>query len=75
MNFSYQGQHPPTQLAAMAAKHNFEEEQTWYAESGANTHLTANMGDLQLNQPYLVKGGVDVGNGSSLSISHTRSTH
>jgi hypothetical protein len=42
MNYSYQGRHPPPQLAAMAAQTNalYDEDQEWLADSGANAHIT-----------------------------------
>jgi hypothetical protein len=41
MDYAYQGKHPPTQLAAMAAQTNIElDDQQWFADSGANSHIT-----------------------------------
>ncbi|KAL6314902.1 hypothetical protein AAG906_029120 [Vitis piasezkii] len=58
MDYAYQGHHPPTQLAAMVAHSNAEqEEETWF-------HLT-------LQQPYTGQENVAVGNGQGLSIAHT----
>jgi hypothetical protein len=41
MDYSFQGRHPPSQLAAMVAHTNsqFSEEEPWYADSGANQHI------------------------------------
>ncbi|KAB5513840.1 hypothetical protein DKX38_027746 [Salix brachista] len=40
-NFSYQGRLPPFDLAAMAAEGNISHaQQMWYADSGANAHIT-----------------------------------
>ncbi|KAA8549295.1 hypothetical protein F0562_000979 [Nyssa sinensis] len=37
MDYAYQGHHPPTQLVAMVAHTNVaQEEDTWFADSGAN---------------------------------------
>ncbi|RVX11376.1 Retrovirus-related Pol polyprotein from transposon RE1 [Vitis vinifera] len=66
------GRHPPTQLAAMVAHSNAEqEEETWFADSGANQHITANLEHLTLQQPYTGQENVAVGNGQGLSIAHT----
>ncbi|RVW13866.1 Retrovirus-related Pol polyprotein from transposon RE1 [Vitis vinifera] len=75
MNYAYQGRHPPTQLAAMVANSNAEqEEETWFADSGANQHITANLEHLTLQQPYTGQENVAVGNGQGLSIAHTGTT-
>ncbi|KAF8393863.1 hypothetical protein HHK36_020061 [Tetracentron sinense] len=72
MDYAYQGRHPPTQLAAMVAHTNAEqEEETWFADSGANQHITANLEHLTLQQPYTGQENVAVGNGQGLSIAHT----
>ncbi|RVW25023.1 Retrovirus-related Pol polyprotein from transposon RE1 [Vitis vinifera] len=75
MDYAYQGRHPPTQLAAMVAHSNAEqEEETWFADSGANQHITANLEHLTLQQPYIGQENVAVGNGQGLSIAHTGTT-
>ncbi|RVX16244.1 putative mitochondrial protein [Vitis vinifera] len=72
---SYIGRHPPTQLAAMVAHSNAEqEEETWFADSGANQHITANLEHLTLQQPYTGQENVAIGNGQGLSIAHTGTT-
>ena len=49
MEFSFQGRHPPAQLAAMAAHtHIPQDDQPWYVDSGANNHIAAAIGDLSL---------------------------
>jgi hypothetical protein len=41
MDYSYQGRHPPSQLAAMVAQTNAEfENQDWFADIGASAHIT-----------------------------------
>ena len=79
MDYSYQGRHPPTQLAAMVAQSNSlfveEEEQSWHANSGANQHITADLENLNLSrEPYQGSANVAVGNGSGLPIANTGST-
>jgi hypothetical protein len=41
MDYSFQGRHPPPQLAAMVAQSNnvFEDPQ-WFADNAANAHIT-----------------------------------
>jgi len=77
MDFSYQGRHPPAQLAAMAA-HTQEEqgfEQPWYLDSGANNHITSELQNLTLHQqPYHGNDKVTVGNGGGLHITNTGSS-
>ena len=78
MDYSYQGQHPPSQLAAMVAQTNAQfsnEEQPWYADSGANQHITADLENLNIIQePYQGETNVAVGNGSTLQIANMGST-
>jgi hypothetical protein len=72
-NFSFQGRRPSSKLAATAAEaNNTFEQQTWYADSGANAHITANAANLTTLQPYDDHDTVEVGNGSGLIIKHTR---
>ncbi|KAF9684988.1 hypothetical protein SADUNF_Sadunf03G0007400 [Salix dunnii] len=74
-NFSFQGRRPPSELAAMAAEsNNTFEQQTWYADNGANAHITANIANLTTLQPYDDHDTVEVGNGSGLIINNTGST-
>ena len=59
----------------MVAHSNAEqEEETWFADSGANQHITANLEHLTLQQPYTGQENVAVGNGQGLSIAHTGTT-
>ena len=71
MNFSYQGRHPPAQLAAMAARSHANVDQTWYVDSGANNHITSDLSNLEVSEPYQGDNDVTVGNGTGLYISHT----
>ena len=69
MDFSYQGKHPPLQLAAMAAQTNATiDDQEWFADSGANAQITNNLENLNIQQPFERIETVEVGNGSSLTI-------
>ena len=74
-NFSYQGRFPPSDLAAMAAEGNFSHaQQTWYADSGANAHITNNTTNITNPQPYEGEETITVGNGSGLVIQNTGTT-
>lgn len=76
MDYTYQGRHPPTQLAAMVPQTNNElEDQQWFAESGANSHITSELENLTLQQyPFKGSEAVAVGNGGGLAIDNTCST-
>jgi hypothetical protein len=53
MDYAFQGSNPPPQLAAMVAHTNAAyEEQNWLADSGANTHITHDLENLQIQQPF-----------------------
>ncbi|KAB5572874.1 hypothetical protein DKX38_000068 [Salix brachista] len=74
-NFSYQGRLPPSDLAAMAAEGNSSHtQQMWYADSGANAHITNNTTNLTTSQPYEGEETITVGNGSSLMIQNMGTT-
>jgi hypothetical protein len=73
MNFSYQGCHPPSQLAALAA-HTYgtlEIEQPWYLNSGANHHVTSDLANLSGQQSYHKADSVTVGNRGGPQIANT----
>ena len=54
MDYAYQGRHPSSQLAAMVAQtNNTLEEQPWFANSGANAHITSELENLSIQpQPF-----------------------
>lgn len=56
MDYAYQGRHPPPQLAVMIALNNAsqEDEQPWIADSGANAHITSELENLSIQQPFQV---------------------
>lgn len=47
---------------------------SWYADSGASNHITADVGNLSQKSEYNGKENVVVGNGNKLSISHIGSS-
>jgi len=74
MDYAFQGRHPPAQLAAMVAQNSVQpEDSTWYADSGANHHLTPTLENLHLHEPYTGSDTIAVGNGSGLQITNTGS--
>lgn len=74
MDYSYQGRHPPSQLAAMAISYNLPLEQSWFADSGATNHITNNMKMLSVHSDYQGTETVAVGNGQGLPILKTGSS-
>ena len=74
MDYSFQGRHPPSQLAAMAASFHQKNESQWYADSGATNHITNDLANLSLQSGYQGKDHVTVGNGQGLPIPHTGSS-
>jgi hypothetical protein len=75
MDFSYQGRHLPPQLAAMAAQTNaIIDDSKWFADSGANAHITNNLENLIIQRPFEGNDNVKVGNKSGLTIDNAGST-
>jgi hypothetical protein len=79
MDYSYQGKNPPSQLAALVARTHpataaSNEEDPWYADSGANNHVTAALDNLTLQEPFKGDDEVAVGNGTGLAISNIGSS-
>jgi histone deacetylase 1/2 len=71
-DFSYQGRLPPADLAAIAAEsHSSYDQNVWYADSGANAHITAHAANLTNQTSYEGADTVQVGNGSGLVIKNT----
>jgi hypothetical protein len=72
MDFSFQGRHPPSHLAAMAANTSvLPDDEPWYVDSGANQHISSNLGNLTLQQPYSGNETVSVGNDAGLHLANT----
>ena len=75
MDHAYEGKIPTKQLAAMVATQTpTSNEQTWYTDSGASTHITPNLANLSIHNDYDGKDQVTVGNGAGLKISHIGSS-
>jgi len=73
MNYSFQGRHPPTKLAVMVVEVNttYLNQHQWYADNGANIHVTSDIVNLSTSQPYEGDDSVRIGNGTSFIISRT----
>lgn len=52
MNLSYQGRHPPSQLAALTAIATayHQVKKPWFLDNGANNYVTIDLGNLSLWQ-------------------------
>ena len=60
----------------MAAQNNaLVKSQQWYADSEANAHVTFELENLSIQQPFTGHDTVVVGNGSGLHIQHIGSTY
>jgi histidinol-phosphate/aromatic aminotransferase/cobyric acid decarboxylase-like protein len=73
MDYAFQGRRPPSQLQAMVA-HSAYGDQEWYADSAANAHITHDLNNLQVQQPFPSTENIAVGNGSTLVIANSGST-
>ncbi|TYK01753.1 putative mitochondrial protein [Cucumis melo var. makuwa] len=58
MNFSYQGCHPPSQLATMVVNSMHSQasgentNNVWFSDSGCNVHMTYELTNLNLSNNY-----------------------
>jgi len=69
MDYSFQQHNPHAQLVAMVAQTNvMHEDDLWYANSGANNHITNDVANLSLLEPYGGEESVAIGNDSGLPI-------
>uniref|UniRef100_A0A803NLU9 Retrovirus-related Pol polyprotein from transposon TNT 1-94-like beta-barrel domain-containing protein n=1 Tax=Cannabis sativa TaxID=3483 RepID=A0A803NLU9_CANSA len=73
---SYMGNQPNTagnqdkHLSALVATPEMLNDDSWYADSGASKHLTADANKLQTKTEYEGKELITIGDGSQLPISH-----
>lgn len=75
MNFSYEGRHPPSKLAAMNATTSSSDSfplnsQVWLTDTGCNAHLTNDLSNLNVSSAYNGEDNIMVGAGQSLPITH-----
>lgn len=47
------------------------DDQSWYIDSGASNHMTANLSNLMVQNNYSGGSKVQVGNVESLLVTHT----
>jgi hypothetical protein len=74
MDYSFQGRRTPPQLQAMVAQSNLAyEDQEWYADSAANAHITHDLENLHIQQPFQDIDAVGVRNGTALAIANSGS--
>ena len=75
MNFAYQGRHPPTTLALMAASsmdaHSSpSSNQNWLTNIGDFDHITPDLAQLSLHQQPTTCETITVDNGQELPVTH-----
>ena len=74
MDSSFQRHHPPAQLVTMVAQtYTIPEDDQWYVDNGVNNHITKDVANLSLHEPYGGDDSVAIGNGSGLPIQNTSS--
>jgi len=75
-NFSYQGRPPSSNLSAMHAAFPppSPPEQFWVADTGATTHMTSDLAQLNLAAPFSGADTVTTAGGSGLTISNIGSS-
>ena len=74
MNFSYQGRHPPSQLAAMTVNSMNSQSSTnnfWLSDNGCNVHMTNELANLNLSNNYNGEETITVENEQPLNIQNT----
>jgi hypothetical protein len=75
MDYAFQGRQPPSSLQAMVSQSlPAYEDQEWYADSAANAHITHDLENLHIQQPFQNNETVGVGNGAAFAIANTGST-
>lgn len=68
-NFAYQGKQPPANLHAMLAAANIFGENLWYADNGANQHISATAVPVEDYNNYDGYDSIQTTNGEGMSIS------
>ncbi|KAF8398674.1 hypothetical protein HHK36_014529 [Tetracentron sinense] len=71
LDLSFQGRQSPPKLQAMAA---MRQDSTWFTDTGATNHVTADLNNLSLHSDYEGSDNLTVGNGKGLRIEHIGST-
>ncbi|KAM1580053.1 hypothetical protein ACFX1Z_041414 [Malus domestica] len=71
MNPEISGKFPPAKLAAMCAHYTAKSSNSWLIDSGATSHITNDISNIQSPTPYHGEDKVYIGDGKGLSIAHT----
>ena len=58
------------QASAFIATPELASDQSWYADSGATSHVTTELGNLSMKSDYHGESNLTVGNGNKLPITH-----
>lgn len=74
IDYSYQGNNPPSQLAATAMCLNLVPDPTWFANSGTANRVTNDMKNLSIHSDYQGNDTVSIVNGQGLKILKTGSS-
>ena len=74
MNPEISGRIPPAKLQAMCARYNAKSSPTWLIDSGATSHITNDISNINSPTPYTGEDKVYIGDGKGLSISHVGSS-
>jgi hypothetical protein len=70
MDFTYQGRHPPSKLAAMASSTHNLSSNYWISDTGTTYHFTPDLANIQHPTEYIGTDTVTVDNGNILPITH-----
>ena len=70
MDFTYQGQHPPSKLAAMASSIHNLSSNYWISDTGATDDFTPDLANIQHLTEYTGIDTVIVSNGNTLPITY-----
>ncbi|XP_004301682.1 PREDICTED: uncharacterized protein LOC101303134 [Fragaria vesca subsp. vesca] len=83
-NYAYQGAEPPSTLFAMTAQNqsniatssNSQDniEEVWIGDSRATHHMTSDLRNLHIAQPYESSNTIKIGNGEGLHVKHIGNT-
>jgi len=75
-DYSYDTNENLTQaFVATTVSDPHDTDPNWYTDTGANSHMTSDLGNLDDPQPYMGNDHVMIGDGLQLSISHIGNTN
>ena len=70
IDFTYQGRHPPSELAAMTSSTHNLSSNYWISDTGATDHFTPDLANIQHPTEYTSTDTVTIDNGNTLPITH-----